>query len=74
MNELERKIEQLEKYIEVREQEIEELQERIGEVMYDLEKTKKLNDKHILARDNVIIHLDIDHIEYLLNILKGNNK
>jgi hypothetical protein len=71
MNALENKIEQLEKYIEVREQEIGELQDRIDKVIYDLEKTKELNYKHILSRDNIVIHLDIDHIEYLLNILKG---
>ena len=68
------KIEQLEKYIEVKEQECDDLQDIIDKAIEDLEKTKELNDKHILARDNVIIHLDIDHIEYLLNILKGDNK
>lgn len=49
-------------------------EDRINKAIYDLEKVKELNNKHILVRDNIVVHLDIDHIEYLLNILKGDNK
>ena len=54
--------------------EYEDYKLRVEKAIEHLEEVKELNDKHILARDNIIIHLDIDHIEYLLKILKGDSK
>lgn len=51
-------------------EENERLNNIIDKVIEDLKSTKELNDKHILARDNIIVNLDIDHIDYLLDILK----
>ena len=44
------------------------LEKRIEKVVEDLEKTKEINGK---SRENSLINLDIDHINYLINILRG---
>ena len=50
------------------EDELFEKEERIQKATEDLEKTKKYN-----KNENGLIKVDIDHIEYLLDILKGDN-
>lgn len=47
------------------------LEKRIEKAVEDLEKTKKINGKN---SENGLINLDIDHIDYLINILKGVEK
>lgn len=49
------------------------LEKRIEKAIEDLEKTKRLNTKQQLG-DFTLIELDIDHINYLLNILEGVDK
>ena len=45
-----------------------DLEKRIQKAIEDLEKIKKYN-----KNENGLINVDIDHIEYLLDILKGVN-
>lgn len=66
MNELERKIEQLEKYIEVREQECNELQEKIDRATRYIEKCK---DYHKTIHNDGYLYPD--EITSLIMILKG---
>ena len=66
MNELERKIEQLEKYIEVKEQECNELQDKIDRAIEYLKDNACYTDNNDFVDD-----LRYDCCKDLLNILKG---
>lgn len=49
---------------------IEMLEKRINKVTDDLQNTLEKND-HIKIGNNELVQLDIDHIKYLINSLKG---
>lgn len=57
-------------YIELLEKLIKEINNSINEVVDDLQKTIELNE-HIKIGNNELVQLDIDHIKYLINKLKG---
>lgn len=48
-----------------------ELQRKINKVIKDLEETKKYNTRIADKKGNILLHIDIDHINYLIKILKG---
>jgi hypothetical protein len=50
---------------------IKELEKRLIEVITDLENTKRLNYNFEDSKGNKIVYMDIDHIDYLIKILKG---
>ena len=57
-------------YIELLEKLIKEINNSKNEVVDDLQKTIELNE-HIKIGNNELVQLDIDHIKYLINKLKG---
>ena len=50
---------------------IKELEERLIEVITDLEEVKEKNYYFKDSKGNKIVYMDIDHIDYLIKILKG---
>lgn len=44
---------------------------RVDKVIKDLEKIKEINNKHTIKK-NILIDVDIDHIDYWIKILKGS--
>lgn len=80
IEELKEEIIELNKDIEFRQKVIDGLcetkkmyRERIDKAIEDLEQTKRYNLQHSDKIGNVFIELDIDHLDYLINILKGGN-
>jgi methionine aminopeptidase len=51
---------------------IKELEERIDKAIEDLKRTIKFN-KHYKDKYNEWVNVDVDHIKYLLEILKGED-
>ena len=57
------------------EQKLQQKEDIIKEVLFDLHETRKINAKCHSLKDNkgnLFILIDIDHLDYLINILEGD--
>lgn len=66
-------MENLEKKYEIMKENALTLAARIDKVVKDLIQTKQVNKKYTDSYNNTYLNIDVDHIDYLIDILEGRD-